>query len=94
MTNRPSDDTRERDFAALSLEAGAIVPRQRLARRAVDGKVESAGERSVDVEIARLRRKIERDAGGPRHLQTIRGRGYRLWVDEMIGADEENGSKP
>ncbi|ATQ66934.1 MULTISPECIES: response regulator [Methylosinus] len=87
--------TRESEIlTALSLEAGAIVPRQRLARRAVDGKVESAGERSVDVEIARLRRKIERDEDGPRHLQTIRGRGYRLWVDEMIGEDEENGSKP
>jgi two-component system phosphate regulon response regulator OmpR len=87
--------TRESEIlAALALEAGAIVPRRRLARRAVDGKVESAGERSVDVEIARLRRKIERDEGGPRHLQTIRGRGYRLWIDAMIGEDEENGSKP
>ncbi|MBY6241199.1 response regulator [Methylosinus sp. Sm6] len=87
--------TRESEMlTALSLEAGAILPRRRLAQRAVDGKIESAGERSVDVEIARLRRKIERDEGGPRHLQTIRGRGYRLWVDEMIGEDEENGSTP
>jgi two-component system phosphate regulon response regulator OmpR len=87
--------TREIEMLSdLAQDAGAIVSRRRLARRAVDGKVEFAGERSVDVEIARLRRKIERDADGPRHLQTIRGRGYRLWVDEMIGEDEENGSKP
>jgi two-component system phosphate regulon response regulator OmpR len=87
--------TRESEIlAALAFEGGGIVPRRRLARRAVNGKVETAGERSVDVEVARLRRKIERDGGGPRHLQTIRGRGYRLWMDEIVGEDEDNGTTP
>jgi two-component system phosphate regulon response regulator OmpR len=87
--------TRECEIlTALAQEAGGIVPRQRLARRAVNGKLETAGERSVDVEVARLRRKIERDEGGPRHLQTIRGRGYRLWVDAITGQDEDNGTTP
>ncbi|HEY8261642.1 MAG TPA: helix-turn-helix domain-containing protein, partial [Methylosinus sp.] len=71
-----------------------IVPRRRLAQRSVNGKIESAGERSVDVEVARLRRKIERDESGPRHLQTIRGRGYRLWVDAIVGENEDIGSTP
>jgi two-component system phosphate regulon response regulator OmpR len=87
--------TRECEIlAALAQEAGGIVPRRRLAQRAVNGKVESAGERSVDVEVARLRRKIERDEDGPRHLQTIRGRGYRLWVDAIVGENEDIGSTP
>lgn len=39
----------------------------------------SAGqERAVDVQITRLRRKIERDPKSPRHLQTVRGAGYML----------------
>ncbi|HVB89097.1 MAG TPA: response regulator transcription factor [Beijerinckiaceae bacterium] len=38
-------------------------------------------ERTVDVQINRLRRKIERDPAAPRFLQTARGAGYRLVVD-------------
>lgn len=76
----------------LALGAGEVVSRQRLARRAVNGRSESASERSVDVEVARLRRKIEGGADGPRHLQTIRGRGYRLLVDAIIDKEQEDGS--
>jgi two-component system phosphate regulon response regulator OmpR len=39
------------------------------------------GERAVDVQINRLRRKIEIDPSNPVHLQTARGIGYRLLVD-------------
>jgi two-component system, OmpR family, phosphate regulon response regulator OmpR len=38
-------------------------------------------ERAVDVQIARLRRKFEPDAGAPRYLQTVWGEGYVLWAD-------------
>jgi len=38
-------------------------------------------ERAVDVQIARLRRKIEPDARTPRYLQTVWGEGYILWTD-------------
>jgi len=38
-------------------------------------------ERAVDVQIARLRRKIEPDARTPRYLQTVWGEGYTLWTD-------------
>ncbi|MCH8466851.1 MAG: response regulator transcription factor [Roseinatronobacter sp.] len=38
-------------------------------------------ERAVDVQITRLRRKIESDPKDPRHLQTVRGSGYMLVVD-------------
>ena len=37
-------------------------------------------ERSIDVMITRLRKKIEIDPKNPKYLQTIRGSGYVLWV--------------
>ena len=40
-----------------------------------------AAERAVDVQINRLRRKIERDPREPRYLQTVRGAGYMLVPD-------------
>ncbi|WP_421857602.1 response regulator [Oricola sp.] len=39
------------------------------------------GERTIDVQINRLRRKIESDPANPRYLQTVRGIGYRLSVE-------------
>jgi two-component system phosphate regulon response regulator OmpR len=82
--------TRERDILRLlASSSGEIVSRQTLARR--DGgpgqetarDKETASERSVDVEIARLRRKIEEDHGAPRHIQTVRGQGYRLLTEAL-----------
>jgi two-component system phosphate regulon response regulator OmpR len=74
--------TRERDLLqTLVHHAGAIVSRQTLASRACAAR---ASERSVDVEIARLRRKIETDPNSPRHLQTVRGQGYRLLVEPPL----------
>lgn len=42
---------------------------------------EAAHERAVDVQITRLRRKIEQDPKQPRYLQTVRGAGYMLSPD-------------
>ena len=38
-------------------------------------------ERSIDVIITRLRKKIEIDQKNPKFLQTIRGAGYVLWIE-------------
>ena len=38
-------------------------------------------ERSIDVIITRLRKKIEDDPKNPKYLQTIRGKGYVLWIN-------------
>ena len=38
-------------------------------------------DRAVDVQITRLRRKIEDDPKVPRYLQTVRGEGYMLQPD-------------
>ena len=50
-----------------------------LGRAGPDG--EGAQDRAVDVQITRLRRKIESDPKNPRYLQTVRGAGYMLAPD-------------
>lgn len=66
-----------RIFAA---QAGAPVSRDRLVGDL--GRDEGgAQERAVDVQITRLRRKIEADPKQPRYLQTVRGEGYMLAPD-------------
>jgi len=37
--------------------------------------------RAVDIQVTRLRRKIEADPANPRYLKTVRGRGYMLAPD-------------
>jgi two-component system, OmpR family, phosphate regulon response regulator OmpR len=65
---------RERQILSIFATApGDTVPREKLA--AGQGP---AGERTVDVQINRLRRKIEADPASPLYLQTVRGIGYRL----------------
>jgi two-component system phosphate regulon response regulator OmpR len=60
----------------------ARAPNEALSRaRLVDelgGAAGGAQERAVDVQITRLRRKIEADPKNPRYLQTVRGEGYML----------------
>ena len=43
--------------------------------------VSSAQDRAIDVQITRLRRKIEVNPSQPRYLQTVRGAGYMLLFD-------------
>jgi two-component system phosphate regulon response regulator OmpR len=65
---------RERDMLRLlAATPGETVPRQALA-----GNGGSIGERAVDVQVNRLRRKLERDPANPLLVQTVRGIGYRL----------------
>ena len=45
--------------------------------------VSSAQDRAIDVQITRLRRKIEVNPSQPRYLQTVRGPGYMLLFDEL-----------
>lgn len=60
-------------LAVLAARPGQVISRGALATRTSAGQ-----ERSVDVQVTRLRRKIEDDPREPRYLQTIRGAGYRL----------------
>jgi two-component system phosphate regulon response regulator OmpR len=68
---------REREILMLlGQRAGAEVSREELS-----GGAGGPGERAVDVQMNRLRRKIELDPANPSFLQTVRGVGYRLVVD-------------
>ena len=50
-------------------------------REMLSGPGAAANERTIDVQVNRLRRKIEIDPANPLFLQTVRGLGYRLLVD-------------
>jgi two-component system phosphate regulon response regulator OmpR len=64
-------------LSALSEEPGATLSRDELTQRcAIEG-----GERAIDVQVTRLRRKIEPDPRVPQYLQTVRGHGYVLRPD-------------
>jgi two-component system phosphate regulon response regulator OmpR len=64
---------RERDM----LRVLAVAPGETVPRGALTGGG-TVNERAVDVQINRLRRKIERDPANPLFLQAVRGIGYRL----------------
>ncbi len=66
---------REQEIMLVFAEhTGETVPRHELSDS-------EAGERSIDVQINRLRRKIEEDPANPVWLQTVRGIGYKLSIE-------------
>jgi len=65
---------RERDM----LRVLAAVPGETVPRMALAGNGGTVSERAVDVQINRLRRKIETNPANPLYVQTVRGVGYRL----------------
>jgi two-component system phosphate regulon response regulator OmpR len=59
---------------ALTARLGEVLSRETLSK-SVGAAV---NERAIDVQVTRLRRKIEPDPAFPRYLRTVRGQGYRL----------------
>ena len=68
---------REREILRILCAA----PGASVSREALSGSGAAAQARTVDVQINRLRRKIESDPANPLYLQTARGSGYRLVAD-------------
>jgi two-component system phosphate regulon response regulator OmpR len=69
---------REQDIMMIfAANAGQTIPRHELSGGGGD-----VGERTIDVQINRLRRKIEDDPANPVWLQTVRGIGYKLSLDQ------------
>ena len=64
-------------LAILGEKNGQVFSREKLSELLGAGQ----SPRSVDVQITRLRKKIERDSKNPRYLQTIRSKGYMLLSD-------------
>jgi len=61
----------------LGQKVGQIFTREQLAQLLGAGQ----NPRSIDVQITRLRKKIERDSKNPRYLQTVRSKGYMLLTE-------------
>jgi len=59
----------------------AASPHDPVDRMTLLAELDDAQERAVDVQVTRLRRKIEDDPKAPRYLQTVRGAGYMLVPD-------------
>ncbi|HSU04285.1 MAG TPA: response regulator transcription factor [Acetobacteraceae bacterium] len=62
-------------LTALARKPNEVLSREDLAEALA---MDDAGERAIDVQVTRLRRKIEADPREPRFLHTVRGRGYVL----------------
>jgi len=60
-------------------------PGETIARHEIVQGESALGDRTADVQINRLRRKIEADPANPLHLVTVRGQGYRLKTDQAVG---------
>ena len=63
------------------LEKMINSPGQTFSREDIAKIINLEKERSIDVIITRLRKKIEKDPKNPRYLQTKRGEGYVLWIE-------------
>jgi two-component system, OmpR family, phosphate regulon response regulator OmpR len=69
-------DREQEIMSAFAHKPGETVPRHELV-----GAESEIGERTIDVQINRLRRKIENDPANPVYLQTVRGIGYKLSIE-------------
>jgi two-component system phosphate regulon response regulator OmpR len=68
---------RERDLLRLFAQRRGMP----IARHELSSEESTGNERAIDVQINRLRRKIETDPANPVYLQTVRGKGYILYTD-------------
>jgi two-component system phosphate regulon response regulator OmpR len=79
---RGGDDVRLTAAEAALLHSLAAAPGEVRSREELGQQSDPmGGSRMVDVRMTRLRRKIESDPRFPRHLLTVRGRGYQLQTD-------------
>ena len=65
----------------LILEKMINSPGKIFKREEIVDLIDLSKERSIDVIVTRLRKKIEENPKSPKYLQTIRGEGYVLWIE-------------
>ncbi|HPD83287.1 MAG: response regulator transcription factor [Alphaproteobacteria bacterium] len=64
---------------ALSVHTGQVMSREDLS----EACGLASDKRTVDVQVTRLRRKVEEDSNNPRYIQTVRGKGYILRAEKI-----------
>ena len=65
----------------MILEKMINSPGKIFKREEIANLIDLSKERSIDVIVTRLRKKIEENPKNPKYLQTIRGEGYVLWIE-------------
>ena len=65
----------------IILEKMINSPGKIFKREEIANLIDLNKERSIDVIVTRLRKKIEESPKSPKYLQTIRGEGYVLWIE-------------
>ena len=75
------DEFKINNTEKIILEKMINNPGKTFSREDIGKLIDLDKERSIDVIITRLRKKIEIDPKNPKYLQTLRGAGYVLWIE-------------
>ena len=78
---RNDDEFKINNTEKIILEKMINNPGKTFSREDIGKLISIDKERSIDVIITRLRKKIEIDPKNPKYLQTLRGVGYVLWIE-------------
>ena len=81
MIHKNEEEFKINNTEKIILEKMINSPGQSFSRDYIGNLIDIDKERSIDVIITRLRKKIELDPKNPKYLQTIRGTGYVLWIE-------------
>ena len=81
LISKNNKDYKINSTEKIILEKMINAPGETFSRDSIGKLIGIDKERSVDVIITRLRKKIEIDPKNPKYLQTLRGEGYVLWIE-------------
>ncbi len=81
IIHKNNDEFKINNTEKVILEKMINSPGESFSRDYIGNLINIDKERSIDVIITRLRKKIELDPKNPKYLQTIRGTGYVLWIE-------------
>ena len=81
LINKNGNEFKINNTEKIILEKMINEPGKTFSRENIGKLINLDKERSIDVIITRLRKKIEIDPKNPRYLQTLRGVGYVLWIE-------------
>ena len=81
MIHKNEEEFKINNTEKIILEKMINSPGKAFSRDYIGNLIDIAKERSIDVIITRLRKKIELNPKKPKYLQTLRGTGYVLWIE-------------